>query len=757
MRHLLLTAMSTTALTLTGTAMAQDNAAPVSGGIGDIIVTAQKRAERLQDVPIAVSAVTGDALQSANFTNITDIKFLAPSVQFSDSNTTRGQGFQVRGIGTSTFSDGIEQSVGVVVDGVALGRPGMSVGDLVDIERVEVLRGPQGMLFGKNASAGLINVTTRNPTDRLEARARLSYGTGDETKVEGILNVPLADGLNVRLVGFLNRRDGYVRNVATGEDLNSRKEYGFRMKLLWEPDDRLSVLLAGDWSKRDSSCCTFVLRQTVPGSFHATQSAANGIVPGTRNNETALNGETFLNQKHYGASGEVNYDLGGDYSATSLTAYREWHEFDNFDTDLSTFDVFDINGAEDHQKQFTQEVRLTSPKGGLVDFVVGAYYFRQIIRARFPQAGTLGFAPAGMVFSRDTRVTIDTENYAFFGQANVNLTDALTLIAGARYTKDDLTLDYDRQAFPGQLMWPGLTPLTFSNEKNGADNLSWRLGAQYDVTPDVMAYFTASRGYKGPGFTGFSDYRRTFPTQVAPEIPTSFEIGLKSTLLDRKLVLNLAAFTTDFKDFQAQVFDLTITPGAFRVANAGKLRTRGIEMDFTARPMSGFTLSGSAAYIDAFYKDFQNVACYPGQPQTPTECAPVTPGSTTFVTDASGNRLPNAPKFSFALAAAYETPVTDSLEGFANANYSYRSKVTFSAQGDPGLVHRGYGLLGGQIGLRASNDRWSAAVFVRNLLDTNFVPSIGSAPGGAVGEYSQFTTSEASRTVGVVAGFKFGG
>lgn len=755
MKNILLCTAAATAQLTPVAAIAQETTG--KNDIPEIVVTAQKRTERLQDVPVAVSAVTGDALQAANFVSLTDIRFLAPAVQFSDSNTTRGQGFQVRGIGTSTFAEGIEQSVGVVVDGVALGRPGMSVGDLVDVERVEVLRGPQGMLFGKNASAGLITVTTRNPTDRLEGSGRISYGTGDETRLEAVANLPLGASTALRLVGFFNRRDGYVENVANGERLNGKKEYGFRGKLLFEPTDRLSVLLAADWSKRNSTCCTFVLRSVVPGSFLATQAAANAIVPGARNNQTALDGETFLDQEQYGASGEINYDLGGDYMLTSLTAYRKWQEADNFDSDLSTINGLNVNGADVAQKQFSQELRLTSPKGEVFDFVAGAYYFSQIVNARFPQAGTLGAAlPAGTVFTRDTRVKIDTKNFAFFGQANLHLTRDLTLIAGARYTNDDLTLDYDRQPFAGQPMWPGLTPLTFSDEKNEADNISWRLGAQYNLAPDIMTYVMVSRGYKGPGFTGFSDYRRAFPTQVAPEIPTSFEVGFKSSLLDRRLTFNVAAFTTDFRDFQAQVFDLTITPGAFRVANAGKLRTRGIEMDFTARPFTGFTLNGSAAYVDAYYVRFPNVACYRGQTAA-TGCVPVSPGSTTLVTDASGNPLANSPKYSFTLAAAYETPVSGNVDAFVNANYSYRSKVNFTAQQDPGAVQAGYGLFGGQIGIRDSSDRWSTALFARNLFDKNFIPSIGAAAFGVAGEYTQFTTAEAARTVGVVFSMKFGG
>lgn len=756
MKAILLTTAALGAMAMATPGTAQEaNSAP-GNGLAEIVVTAQKRVERLQDVPVAVSAVTGDALRSSNFVNLADIRFLAPAVQFSDSNTTRGQGFQVRGIGTSTFSEGIEQSVGVEIDGVALGRPGMSVGDLVDVERIEVLRGPQGMLFGKNASAGLISVRTRNPVDRLEGSARFSYGTGNELRLEGVANAPLGENSALRLVGFVNRRDGFVTNVANNAQLNARKEYGFRGKLSFKSDTGLSVLLSADWMRRNSNCCTFVLRSVVPGSFLASQAAANGIVASPRNSETALNGATFLKQEQYGGSVEINYDLGGDYTLTSLTAYREWKEADNFDSDLSTLAILDINGAEVDQNQITQELRLTSPKGETLDFVAGAYIFDQTVKAHFPQAGTLGVAlPPGVVFSRDTSVKIDTFNYAFFGQANVHVAKDLTLIIGGRYTNDNLTLDYNRQAFPGQLIWPGLTALAFDNEKNKADNFSWRLGAQYNFQPDVMAYFTASRGYKGPGFTGFSDYRRTFPTQVAPEIPTSFEVGLKSTLLDRRLILNLAAFTTDFRDFQAQVFDLTVTPGAFRVANAGKLRTRGIEMDFTARPVEGLTLNGSAAYVDAYYVSFPNIACYRGQ-NAATGCLPVTPGSATLVTNASGNPLPNSPKYSFALAAAYERPLNDTVTGFFNMNYSWRDKVNFTAQLDPGTIQSAYGLFGGQIGIRATDNRWSLGVFARNLFNSRFVGSIGAAALGVAGEYSQFNSVESSRTVGAVLNVRLG-
>ena len=739
-----------------------------SAGVPDIVVTAQKRSERLQDVPVAVSSVSGDLLKATNLTNITDIRFLAPSVQFAESNSVRGEGFAIRGVGTFAFADGTEQSVSVVVDGVVLGRPGMGTGDLADIAQVDVLRGPQGMLFGKGGSAGVVSITTKNPTHDFEFEGRASYGTDNETKLQAIVNTPLTDNLAFRVNGYLNHRDGFIDDVYTNKTLGGVTEGGFRAKLLWEPTSDLSILLAGDWGHHDSACCQSVIIGTVgaaPGNYVLSRLAAYNIVPSYDNDKTNVGGDVYMNMTQWGSSLEINRSL-GDFTLTSITAYRRWVLHDNTDTGFTDTPFFPINGADERQQQLTQELRLASPKKGLVDYVVGLYYFNQNLKAAYPQRGQLGLPAATTWYSRKAQPDIQTLNYAVFGQANINLSRNLTLIAGGRYTHDDLTMvKYNRTLVnSADTPYPGAGPLSFdqsnypSNRK--ADNFSYKLGAQYKITPDVMIYYSRARGYKGPGIGLVSGYALGQPLFSNPEIPTNNEIGLKSSWFDRKLIFNIDAYSTVIDNFQTQVATPFIFNGTnlaiLQIANAGKVRTRGVEMDFTARPTSRLTISGNMAFVDAKFAYFPNGTCnYPTQPGcflSTTIPGTNTPVPATRFFNNTGNVLPNSPKFTFSVNGSYDAPLSESLVGFLRANYNYRSSVNFSANNDPLTAQRGYGILGGQIGLRSKDGQWSAAVFGRNLLGTRFVTAISNN-----GSYqTAWLTSSAIRTIGVLLDVKFG-
>jgi iron complex outermembrane receptor protein len=756
------------AQTATADASAVATTSAPNDGVADIVVTAQKRAERLQEVPVAVSSVSGDILKAANLSNVTDIRFLAPSVQFAEGNSVRGEGFAIRGVGTFAFADGTEQSVSVVVDGVVLGRPGMGTGDLADIAQVDILRGPQGMLFGKGGSAGVVSITTRNPSQNLEAEGRASYGNDNETKLNGIFNLPITANLALRVNGYYNHRDGFIDDVFNNKTLGGQTEGGFRGKLLYQPNDQVSFLLAGDWARHTSACCQSVIIGTVgaaPNNYVVSRLAAYNIVPSRDNDQTNVGGDIYLNMTQWGTSLEVNRSL-GDFSLTSISAFRRWVLHDNTDTGFTDSPFFPINGADETQRQITQELRLASPKGRLVDYVAGLYYFNQDLKAAYPQQGQLGLPAATTVYSRKAQPDLKTLNYAVFGQANINLTPQWTLIAGGRYTHDDITLaKYNRTLVsPTDSPYPGAPPLSFNQDtypsNRKADNFSYKLGTQYKVTPDVMGYFTYARGYKGPGIGLISGYSLGQPLFSDPEIPTNYEVGLKSSWFRRKLVLNVDMFTTDIKDFQTQVSTPFIFNGTnlaiLQIANAGKVRTRGIEMDFTARPTSRLTIGGNAAYINAKFADFPNGTCnYPTQPgcflSTTIPGTNTTVPATRFFNN-TGNVLPNSPKFTYSVNASYDVPLSASVVGFVRGNYNYRSSVNFSANNDPLTAQRGYGIAGGQIGVRAEDGRWSAALFGRNLFDKNFLASIANN-----GSYQNaWLTSSAIRTIGVIVDVKFG-
>lgn len=744
-----------------GVALGSGPALAQEASDGEIVVTAQKREQRLQDVPISIDVVTGEDLAVANLNNATDLRFIAPSIQFSDSANLRGEGFAIRGVGTNTFADGVEQTVGVAVDGVVLGRSGMGAADLIDIARVEILHGPQGMLFGKNASAGLISITTNLPTPVFEASARVSYATDNEIKLEGVLNAPLNESTALRIAVGRTTRDGYILNVANNELLNDRDEWGVRATLAYDPGAAFNLILRADYTDRDQACCAWTSRAIGAGSPLPFFLGPN-VTPGPQNERTNVLGDFFQRAEGYGASAEANWGLGG-MTLTSVTALRRWQQSDNNDPDLSPLNVLDINLGSNDLEMWSQELRLTSPSDGPVTWVAGLFYSDQSLANTSVQAGTLGVAlPPGVLIGRQVATTVDTTSFAAFGQAEWALSPQLTVLVGGRYTADEVGLSYARTTPTVALVpWPGLGALAFTGGTD-ADNFSWRLGAQYRFNPDVMAYATAARGYKGPGVNTLLDQLTPEVSAVAPEIPTSFEIGLKSDWLEGRLTLNAAVFKTTFEDFQAEVFDLGTSPITARVTNAGELETSGLEIEARFEPLDGLTLDANMNWLDATYTDFKNIPCYVGQPvlplgtvrTSPGQCITIAPG--VAVTNGDGATLGNAPEFSANFAAAYAWQ-TGEWAWDARASYAWRGDTNFSAAGDPGLVQDGYGLLGASLSVGPESEAWRLSVFGRNLTDEAFVTRvIPDLLFAAPGSYAQFTTFESRRIVGVSLQMRFG-
>jgi len=711
----------------------------------EILVTAQKRPENLQTVPLAMTVVTRDALERANIDGATDIKRLATSLQYAENSSVRGTGFQVRGVGTQSFSNGLEQSVGTVVDGVVMARNGMGDGDFLDVDHVEVLRGPQGMLFGKNASAGVVSIVTKRPTDQLSAEGRISYGTYNELRTAAVANIPLSSQTSFRLAGFSSRRDGLVTNVFDGSKLNDHRESGFRAKVLWRSsDDRMQVFVNADWSNRNEACCLATVRSVVPGSLLAASLAAVGIMPSPDNREVNLDAGANSQSTNAGASVEFNWRLGG-HSLTSLTAWRKWALRENVDSDATPLPALSINFGRSDLTQLTEELRLASPVGERLEYVVGLFYFNADLHGNNGQQGSLSLASATPVLSRYFIATNRSQSLAAFGQAKFRMTDRLQLIAGARYTHDNVAMDFERSFFPNTL--PSSPPLTL-HPSTSASNFSWRAGLQYDVAPGIMAYATVSRGYKGPGFNALQGATIAANTPVRPEIPTSYEVGIKSSLFERRLMLNLALYDTRFKDFQGQFNDPTIPPlGAFVVGNAGALHTRGAELEFAARPSVALTLSGGVSFSDAVFSDFKGAACW-GSPA-------VQPGCVGGVFDASGVSLPNAPKWTFSLQGRYERDFGADLSGFVSANWYWRSQINDSL-GDPNMIRAAFGLLGGSIGIAGDGGRWQVSAWVRNLLDQHYTGTIATTSLSA-GSYSQYPVEDARRMVGITLAYRLVG
>jgi iron complex outermembrane receptor protein len=703
----------------------------------EVVVTAQKREEHLQNVPLSLAVVSAEALAAYNFNETTDIQYLVPGVTLMNAAGPRNFGFFIRGIGTSSFSsESIEGSVGYVLDGVVLGQAGASLTDLPDVQRLEVLRGPQGTLFGKNASAGVINVVTRAPSETFTTEATVSWaGPNNERKASGRISGPITDTVRYSLSGRMNKRGGYVDNVFDGRKLNDRDDFGFRGKLQLKPSERLDVMLIGDWWKRDASCCIWTLRNVggPPPSGTERLSLLAGIVPGPDNLQQNIDGEVFSRTRSYGASVQADYELGGGYSLTSITAWRGWSESDGLDSDSSPLNVFNVNSADFDQRQWTQELRLASPTGGFVDYVAGLFYFdgdvTSVSTQRFPTI------PVPFL-SKIVRNEDSTRNTAVFGQANLNFTSQLRLILGARALEEKTQARKLRTDPRLQLTTPAVSA------SKTDDPLLWRTGLQYDFTRDVMAFATVTHGYKGGGY----DTNIGIPAlpDVRPEKPTNYEIGLRTTWPNQRLVFNVTAFKTDVKDYQVSARDPLLGASVYRITN-GEANTRGVELDFTSRPFANvdLTLTGGAAYVDARWGAFTGAPCYTGQTRLQ--------GCVNGTQDLTDARVPFSPDWSASVGSHYQTQMFSPATAlYLDLGVNYRSKMGIAFPNDPSTIVGDLTLVNASIGVSGQSGRWKLAVFGKNLTGERYAVVIFPTPlGAAPRNYSQFIPYEAQRVAGV--------
>ena len=733
-------------------AHAQDSAAPTDPATeadsGEIVVTAQKREQSLKDVPLSVAVLGGEQLINRNITEISQLQTTTPNFSFQGSNNPRGAGIAIRGIGTNSFSSTIEGSVGIVIDGVPIGRQGAGMTDLFDIQRIEVLRGPQGTLFGKNASAGVLNIVTSDPSYTWGGRVQATYGEFDEFVLRGTVTGGIADNLAFRASAYLTKRDGYIRNVLDGSRLNDRDEWGGRVKLLWEPADNIRVLVAGDYSSRDAACCMWTIRSFGHNARVRDQLTAAGIVPGPKNREVALDGDVFIRQETYGGSVQVDVEGASGITLTSISAMRWWDAIDNNDSDQRPTPVLNINNGNSRQRQFTQELRLTSPSGQPLEWVGGLFLFNQHYQARNSQQGTFDqTVPPGVRLARTFAIENDTQNFAAFADATYHLSDRFSLFGGLRYTVERLNTHFRRIAIPNTVT---LGALVDQKSKRVDGAWTWRLGAQFRPTEDITLYGSVARGFKGGGFNALQD--TTVLRTVEPEIPTSYEFGAKTELFDRRVRFNIAFFNTDFDDFQAQAARVSETGTmVFDIVNAGSLRTRGVEADININAGGGLTLMGGAAYTKAKYTDFKGAPCYFGQ--TVAQGCVVVGGQARQ--DLTGKPLAQAPKFTANVSARYETEVSAAgATAFGQLSLAYRGKAFTVLDLDPNSVQKAYALLDAQLGFALPGDRVRAWIWGKNLTNKNFAELIYDTPLDSGGQ-SQFFPSTAARQFGATVEYRF--
>ncbi len=747
----------------------------------EIVVTAQKRSENLQRVPLSVLALDGAKLTERNLTSITDIQAITPGVSIRSFFSNVSGSINIRGVGTQALTvPTVEQTVSVVADGVSIGTFSGALFNFNDIERVEVLRGPQGNLFGKGASNGIIHIVSAAPTDTLTGTFGASYGTLNEVKLRGTISGPLSDTLSARLSGYRNTRDGLGKTILpNGQaiEVDNVDEWGVRGQLQFKPGSDLTVRLLGDYSASDSRCCVaFQTVADVPAD--AATAGFLGLPVGyplpVRGAELPQDSRTGYGEeaanvyeriKGFGLTGLVDYDV-GDYTLSSVTGWRRTILHGNGPGDFTPFAIFLQNQNDFRFTQFSQELRLTSPADRLVAFTAGLFYFHSNLQ--YEQTLQLGAAPP--VYNLHAFSTIKDDNYAAFGQATINVAESFRFIVGGRYTYDDQGLQFRNLLSPTLVVpnpragffaaagipffaTPFVIPRLF--QANDLDTgfhysrLSYKLGAQYDLAADINAFATYSRGFKSGGFltdpTAIVDPANAI---VRPEIPKGFEIGLRSRLFDRRLTLNLTYFNFRFDGLQTTQYVASL--GSFRLANQNA-RTQGVELEASARPTRTTTLSLNGAYTDATFRGGSTDQCYFGQ--TPAQgCA------ADGFQSLDGTRLPDAPRWTFTAGLRQEVAVPASaLNGYVDLSYFWRGGANLQPGGGPDTYQPSYGRLDATIGtvIPAARGDLNLRVYARNLTKSDYASARLSVPPSGFWA-AQLVSYESSRRVfGVAADFTF--
>lgn len=696
-------------------------------GIEDIVVTAQKRSENVQDIPLAITAVSGDVLQERQVTSVDQISSLAPSVNFGTYGGAAR--ISVRGIGFDTINPGAEGRIAYHVDGVYISRPGAQFGTFFDVDRVEVLRGPQGTLYGRNATGGSINVVTNMPTSTPSGYANLTVGNYGRVSVEAALSGPLTEGVQARLAVISNNRDGYGTNEFTGHDIDDANQRGARGVLRLEPASNLRIDLSADFYKEnDRAYATHYFGQytTVPllGTLFGGSTAAN-------KKNINIDYDPQNRRELYGFSGVAELDLGGA-TLRSITAYRHSDydfllDLDQTDAELSIFTFFE------KAHQFSEELQLSGEFGDS-KWLLGGYYFKERIQggSHIPLNRIIFGGPAGFLEGYKVDGVTNTEAMAVFGQLDLAVTDQLKFIVGARYghekigITDEYQYDLVRDYVPGA---PTVNLPGFPRSAKTSDNaFTPKFGIEFSPGEDVLLYGTVSKGYKSGGF----NLGVNLPA-FDPESIWAYEAGLKLTTADRRLRANLATFYYDYANLQvSKVINSTVL-----TENAAEAELYGAELEATVLPVDDLQFDGTFSYLHSKYKDFSSLD--PGRPAL-------------GVLTLDGNRLIQAPKFTFNLGGQYTwRPSVGEIT--LRGEINYMSRIYFTAFNQNTVSQPGNTKFNAYLSFVDNDGHWNASLFIRNITDKQTIANalVNSATFG-----SSVTGSLAPpRTFGIRVGYSF--
>ncbi|NJM49560.1 MAG: TonB-dependent receptor [Sphingomonadales bacterium] len=711
-------------------------AAPAQAQVEEIVVTAQKVEENVQDIPIAITAISGDKLAETGTVSLENIGKLVPSVTFRKGTTSANSAIIMRGVGTITFSVAAEPSVSTVVDGIVLSRSGQAFADLLDLERIEVLRGPQGTLFGKNASAGLVNMVSKGGTESLEADLRAEYYEGDEYRAKASISGPLGQNLSARLTGFYGNYDGNITNIFYNTKVNGYEHYGARGIIDYDGDGARLRIIA-DYFKANDDCCADITGVSRGAALDGELGfpVALGLDQRTVNHNLI----TETRDRQWSLTSNLDVDIFSDHVLSVILGYRNWRNTEIREGDFLPRAV--VGTAELHDEglvktdQMSAEIRLASDQAKSFFYQIGAFIWHSDNKQDFTRrdivcaSSTLPATPSGAVpcnltdnvnTTRPTATSasdVNSSNLAFFGQATYRFTDQLSLTGGLRWTRD--VLSYNHTRAPGvnavtglPLSGPGVsgnpaggtiasggngTNTSFGSSSN--NNISGKVSVQFEPNDDLLFYSSFTRGYKGPAFNVF--FNHTAPNNAVPigeETSDAFEVGMKSQFWDRRIQLNTALFQATYDGFQANNFILLNGTTITNLTNAGQVRTKGFEVDAVFAPFTGLSFNGSVAYADAKVRKFND--------------------SPSGAPDArNGTRLPLAPKWSWNVGGDYEADL-GAMKLYLASGFNHVGSQ-FSDLGEGGPLES-YGIWNASIGLGDSDDKYRLTFHARNIGDSSY-------------------------------------
>lgn len=714
-----------------GAAYAQGaDVAADSIAVEEVIVTAAKRAQNLQDVPISVSAITGDALAKGRVTQVDELVTRVPNLQLSSTVGDNAPIFALRGVSMSDYSLNQSSPVATYYDEVYKGNFALLGVSMFDLERVEVLRGPQGTLYGKNTTGGAVNLITRAPKlGQTTGNLSAGYGNYDRIDLSGAINLPLGETAALRVAGTFANADGWFENVLPGEpDMQSVSEYGLRASLLFEPSDGVQFILRGSTSYQN------------PRNYGIYAQPEGVNRPGLGKRQIAANVTDRREARTYSLSLTGNFDVSDTLTVTSITSWDKGRLSIYEDTDGQASQLLEIPYL-DRAEQFAQDLRLTSDFDGPLNFILGAYYNREEV---FNQAtleigkdidsdGAPGVTDADCAIGFPVGCLLDNsfdqvkESFAAYSDVSFELTEALTLRGGLRYTHDkgrQKNARADAFGANGALVANLIPPSSLGYE---TDNLSGKIGLDYTLPSGALLYGNYSRGYRGRSFNAQAFFDPSELSIAKAETVDAFEVGAKSQFADRRVTLNMAAFYYRYEN--QQFLNVDPATAAQTLGNIPRSRIMGGEVELTARPTEHLTFRGGLGLLDT----------------------KIEKGIVSGV-DVSGNELANAP--AATLSTGVDATVMDGDKGklSLHGDLSYSSSQFFEVLNISRLKQDGYALVSAHIDWESSDGRWNASVWGKNLTDEFYFASRIDLLTGFGLDYNHVG---APRTYGVTVGYAF--